>query len=144
MGYSPWGRKESDTMEATQCTPHKGSQKPSVALVASVQPVSRGYPGRQRGPPGSISPLSHAGQGTSAESWCGESPALTTIFVGLRNSRREVAAFVAPPQGELKPRTPSPVQAELSWGSEGEEDSLSREGHSGALGNRSKLMCIPE
>ena len=72
------------------------------------------------------------------------SPALTTLLVGLRYSGREVAAFVAPPRGELKPRTSTLVQAELSWASDGEEDSLSCEEHSGALGIRSKPLCIPE
>ena len=51
---------------------------------------------------------------------------------------------MAPPRGELKPRTSTLVQAELSCASDGEEDSLSREGQSGALGIRSKLVCIPE
>ena len=51
---------------------------------------------------------------------------------------------MAPPWGELKPCTSTLVQAELSWPSDGEEDFLSCEGHSGALGIRSKPLCIPE
>ena len=72
MGYSPWGCKESNTTEATEGIPHKGSQKPSTVLVVSIQPVSRGCPGGEKGPPGSISSLSHAGQGASAGSCCGD------------------------------------------------------------------------
>ena len=89
--------------------PFKGSPETQRCSRGICPASEQGLP-RERGVTSWVHiPSEPLGKEPQLGSWLWRPPALTMLFVGLRNQRREVAACVALPRGELKPPSPTPV-----------------------------------